>query len=137
MRVRRFLGIGAAVVLVIFAAFSVLAASLRDQLFDFEMKPLDHWVQSGGDIKAVQAEVVKPCGKLIMSQAGAFERLQLITFYRSEFDFRVDVCVKMTVNRRYPQPEFQNSNVEHMICGDKNSFHEVFRHLCQRSGLPT
>ncbi len=72
---------------------------------------------------------------LVWTQAGAFERLELMTIYRDEFDFRVDVCTKMTVNRVYKQPEFENPEMVNTICADINPYHELFLRLCSRSGL--
>jgi hypothetical protein len=62
------------------------------------MHRLDDWVSNGGNVKTIQAE---DCGKLILTQASVVELLELLIFHRDEFDFRVDVCTKMTVNRAY------------------------------------
>jgi hypothetical protein len=96
--------------------FTVAFAVLRDHLYNLYVHRLDTWVSSGGDAKTVQSELVEPCGKLVLTQAGSFERLELLTFYRDEFDFRVDVCVKITANRLYKQPEFEKPEMAALIC---------------------
>jgi hypothetical protein len=108
---------------------------IRDRLFDLNMGKLDSWVKSGGTVDTVQSKVVETCGNLVLGQAGAIERLQLLTFYGDELDFRIDVCVKMTVNRLYKQPEFEKPELVNMICDDPKPFHELFPRLCSRSGL--
>jgi hypothetical protein len=135
MKIGRILSIGAGFIFVILALFSIVMAIIRDGLFDIGMEHLDSWVANGANLKTLQSQVVEPCGNIIITQAGWFERLELMTIYRSEFDIRVAVCTKMTVNRRYPQPEFKNAKLEYLICDDPNPYHEVLRHLCQRSGL--
>jgi hypothetical protein len=115
--------------------FVVLPTMMRDGYYKYYTSRLDDWVAKGGDAHTVQTQVVETCGKLIMSQAGIVERFQLVTFYRDEFDFRVDVCTKMTANRIYKQPEFEKPEVVAMICDDPHPFHELFGRLCRRSGL--
>jgi hypothetical protein len=128
------IGLVATVALVI-VIISFAQAVFRDSFFDLYTKRLDAWVSTGGDIKTVQSEVLETCGKLVLTQAGAFERIQLLTFYRDEFDFRVDVCLKMTANRLYKQPEFEKPEMVTMICDDPRPYHELFNRLCRRSGL--
>jgi hypothetical protein len=87
------------------------------------------------DTAAIQARmrpVVQTCGKLMMATATAQQRVTFLTTDRGEFDFRVDVCTKMTVNRLHAQPEFQKPELVRAIC---NSSILVFRQLCVRSGL--
>ncbi len=104
---------------------------------------LDAWVARGPvfqpgvqvDQAAFQARVqpmVETCGKLIMVTATPQQRVTFQTTERSEFDFRVDVCSKMTINRIHEQPEFQKPELVRQIC---NSTIPVFRELCVRSGL--
>jgi hypothetical protein len=40
------------------------------------------------------------------------------TTQREEFDFRVDVCAKSTVNRSHHQPEFDDPKLIQAICDD-------------------
>jgi hypothetical protein len=135
LKIKTFIVAALVIVALVIVVGSFTLAVFRDALFDLYTKRLDAWVSSGGDVKTGQTEVVETCGKLVLSQAGAFERMQLLTFYRAEFDFRVDVCLKMTANRLYKQPEFEKPEMVAMICDDPRPYHELFRRLCQRSGL--
>jgi hypothetical protein len=114
---------------------TVTLAVFRDSLFDLYMRRLDSWASIGGDARTVQSELVETCGRLVLTQAGGFERMEFLTFARDEFDFRVDVCVKITANRLYKQPEFEKPEIVMLICDDPRPTHELFRRLCYRSGL--
>lgn len=94
---------------------------------------LDDWVQRGGPFDEVQNTLVVTCGKLVTLEATPEEREGFLTIQKNEFDFRVDVCVKMIANRVYPQPEFQKKELVSSIC-DKSRI-ELFATLCKRSGL--
>lgn len=120
---------------VAFIVTSVALAVFRDKLFDFYMQRLDGWVEAGGDPQTVEAVVIESCGRLVMSQAGWFERVQLATTYRDEYAFRLDVCTKMTVNRLYKQPELEEPELVRMICGDTHPYHELLVRLCKHDGL--
>lgn len=85
-----------------------------------------------GPINNVQSDVVASCGKLVLTQATPIELARLLTIDRSDFDFRVDVCTKMTVNRVYKQSIFENVNLVAKTCDGKD---ELFPRLCARSGL--
>ena len=84
------------------------------------LSALDNWVSDGGNINTIQSIVVGYCGKLVMITVDSEERVALSTTDRDEFYFRVDVCTKLTVNRVYPQPEFEKLETIKTIC-DKNS----------------
>jgi hypothetical protein len=118
-----------------FVASMLVLSVFRDRLFDLYTHRLDDWVSSDGKVATIQSAVVENCGKLVLTQAGVFERLQLLTFDRDEFDFRVDICTKMTVNRLYKQPEFDKPEMVSKICDNENAYYELFRRLCSRSGL--
>ena len=81
----------------------------------------------------LEKEVVEPCGKLVMVTASAIENATFLTTNREEFDFRVDVCVKMAVNRIYPQPEFESPEIVGMICDDHSV--PLFEGLCLFHGI--
>ena len=123
------------VVLLLVLAIALVPIFVRTKLFDIYTGRLDAWVKNGGQIEVVQKQVVESCGMLVWTQARAFERLQLMTIYRDEFDFRVDVCTKMTVNRIHKQPEFEKPQIITLICDDTNPYHELFGRLCRKSGL--
>jgi hypothetical protein len=71
--------------------------------------------------------VVETCGKLVMLTTDTLEKIALATTQREEFHFRVDVCTKMTVNRVYPQPEFEKKEIIVMICDESKVM--LFRKL--------
>ena len=102
------------------------ARGLEDKYF----QTLNSWVERRGPIEEVQGTVVATCGELVMLNADPAERARLSTTDREEFHFRVDVCTKMTVNRVYPQPEFENRELVSRICNNA-----AFATLCRRSGL--
>jgi hypothetical protein len=135
MTVRNIIRVLLVLITVTVGIFFLAVSAFRDKLFDLYMHRLDTWVSNGGNLKTIQSEVVENCGQLILSQVGFVEDVQLSTFYRDEFDFRVDVCAKMTVNRLYKPPEFEKPEIVDTICDDKNPYHELFRRLCRRSGL--
>jgi len=94
---------------------------------------LDDWVKGGGTNSEVQTRVVENCGKLVMITVGGSERAALSTTRREDFHFRVDVCVKTTVHRVHPQPEFSDPVVIRTICRDSDV--ALFRDLCVKANL--
>lgn len=106
-----------------------VATQLEEKYFE----SLNTWVSRGGPVGEVQGVVVQTCGRLVMLNATSWEKIRLLTTGREDFDFRVDVCTKMTANRVYPQPEFQKKEVVSMVC-DKPGV-GLFSKLCTRSGL--
>jgi len=126
---------------------SVVLAPIQDPtqrvLEEKYFAELDAWVARGPmfragekeDAVAIKARVqplVQTCGKLMMATATPQQRAAFLTTERHEWDFRVDVCTKMTVNRLHEQPEFQKPELVQAIC---NSTIPVFGRLCVRSGL--
>ena len=113
--------------------YGAAALATPDKLEAEYYRRLDDWVARGGPIPEVQDTVVQTCGKLVMWTATATEKLAFTTTRRDDFDFRVDVCVKLTVNRIHPQPEFEKPHLVKMICDESNI--KVFVALCERGGL--
>jgi hypothetical protein len=107
--------------------------SLAQDLEKRYLSTLDEWVAKGGPVSEIQERVVGTCGKLILAAASPSERVTLSTTQRDEFDFRVDVCSKMTVHRVHKQPEFENREIIKNICGG-NSL-PIFKRLCKHSGI--
>ncbi|WP_428634502.1 hypothetical protein [Sedimenticola sp.] len=93
---------------------------------------LDEWVAKGGD-PAKSAEVKKNCEELALEMAPSNERMQLKTSLRREYVFRVDTCVKMTMNRAHPKPRFVEREEIMDLC--KETEVPLFPLLCRRSGL--
>jgi hypothetical protein len=119
--------------------FTVLATvahadkSVTEQLEEKYFQTLDGWVKKGGPVNEVQDTVVKTCGKLVMLTASNSEKTSLSTTQRDQFHNRVDVCTKMTINRVYPQPEFEKKEIVRMICDESKE--SLFKKLCQRYGF--
>jgi len=90
---RRIIAMLVVLVLASLILITLVLAVFRDRLFDLYMRRLDSWVTAGGNAETVQSELVDTCGSMVLTQAGGFERIQLLTFYLDEFDFRVNVCV--------------------------------------------
>lgn len=107
--------------------------TLTDKLEDKYFSVLDGWVERGGKINEYQSVVLETCGKLVMVTANASEVVTLTTTQREEFDFRVDVCAKTTVNRSHHQSEFDDPKIIQAICDDSKVL--LLRKLCNRSGL--
>lgn len=116
----------------------LLISLASERLSNKQIAALDFWAarpaaKTFDDVlPTVNAEVMPACGELAFAQATALERLWLITFGRDELDFRVDVCVKMTVNRNYPQPEFLDTALVGQICGGKT---RIFERICKHNGF--
>ena len=107
--------------------------TLADKLEDKYFSVLDGWVELGGRVNEYQSVVLETCGKLVMVTANASEVVTLTTTQREEFDFRVDVCAKTTVNRSHHQSEFDDPKIIQAICDDSKVL--LLRKLCNRSGL--
>lgn len=97
------------------------------------LSTLDAWVAKDGPVSDIQDTVIGTCGKLVLVAATASEKVALSTTQRAEFDFRVDVCAKMTVNRVHKQPEFEKPEILKSICGDSSL--ALFKRLCKHSGI--
>src|SRR6201987_758801 len=114
----RYLAYLALLLFILVIGYGLLLSAFRDRLFTLYTQQLNAWVAGGGDIQVLQSQVVETCGKRVITQAGLAEQLTLISFYSDEFDYRVDVCTKMTVNRVHTQPAFATPELVDMICGD-------------------
>lgn len=116
-------GVAGAWLIVVFFMTTVYS----EALFNLYVGRLDKWVASRAPMSSVQSDVVENCGKLTMTQAGFFGYITLSTFNRSELDFRVDVCSKITVNRAYKQPEFENKKIVQLLCDGSQP---LFKRFC-------
>ncbi|MDO8838231.1 MAG: hypothetical protein Q7V31_04830 [Parvibaculum sp.] len=122
-----------------FAYAVCIAASLNgcseqsnNEISDEYLSQLDLWVDQGGEINEIQTELVEPCGKLVMAKGSTADRAAYISTRQEDFHMMVDICVKLTVHRVYPQPEFENPKIVATICGAKD---ELLTNLCDRSSL--
>ena len=107
--------------------------TLTDKLEDKYFFVLDGWVDRGGKVNEYQSVVLETCGKRVMVTANASEAVAFTTTQREEFDFRVDVCAKTTVNRSHHHTEFDGPKLIQAICDDNKVI--LFGKLCKRSGL--
>jgi len=90
--------------------------SAIDQVKEKYLGQLDQWASQGGDVDIVQSAVVQPCGRLVMLMATKQQLKGYLTNERETFDFRVDTCVKMAVNKVHGQPEFSNAEIVDALC---------------------
>lgn len=120
----------------LFAVNSSMASTertLTEKLEEKYLSALDGWVVRGGKVNELQDIVMQTCEKLVMATANASEAITFTTTRGEEFDFRVNVCAKTTVNRVHHQPEFDDPKLIQMICDEGNV--ALLRKLCKRSGL--
>ena len=110
-------------------AGKTLTGKLEDKYFSV----LDGWVKRGGKVNEYQSIVLETCGKLVMVTSNAAEAVAFTTTQKEEFDFRVDVCAKTTVNRSHHQSEFDDPKIIQAICDDSKV--PLLRKLCNRGGL--
>lgn len=112
-----------------------LSSEMSAQLRDLYLSQLDAWVTGGGNVADVQNRVVETCGRLIMVTASASEAVAFLNERREDLDLRVDVCMKLTVTRAHPQPEFAKPEIRKIVCEDMPKKQAVFESLCKRAGL--
>jgi len=121
------------IIIFVILIFTVnLNASAVEEVEKSYFKNLDSWVKNGGNKKTIQDIVIKNCGKLVMITTDSTEKVKLSTIQKDEFNYRLDVCAKMTVNRIYPQPEFKNPKIIKSICEDNIV---LFKKLCKQNGF--
>jgi hypothetical protein len=97
------------------------------------LNALDLWVKNGGPVSEVQSRVVDNCTKLALTTVDLAEWAALMTKRRDELNFRIDICVKATIHRVRPQPEFSNPMFVEMVCRDSKVLH--YRELCSKAHL--
>ena len=134
MKLGRIVVLAVCAIAAIYLVASLAMWAYRGRLFDLYTHRLEEWATAGGDATRAQ-DLVESCGWLVITQARWLERLELVTVYRQEFDFRVDACVKIAANRLYRQPELERPEIVRMVCDDQNPFHELLPRLCRWAGL--
>lgn len=86
---------------------------------------LDSYANSTKIGKAGGQIIFDTCGKLTLSTASYIEKAAFTAgFKQEEYDFRVNVCAKATINSVHPQPEFssKNKDITDQICAEDKSF---------------
>ena len=100
----------------------------------FYFSQLQKWIDKGGKVETVQAEVIAPCSKLVTLTATSAENASFLSKTNiKEYDFRAGFCMKATVNMIHPQPEFKNRRKIESVCREKIKF---FKIVCQYFKLP-
>ena len=86
-------------------------------------------------IKVAATELPFICSKLVTSYALAAGKAPNSSQEdREDWDFNADFCVKATIHRRFPQPEFKNPRIVDMLCNKKRDY-EFNYNLCKRAGV--
>lgn len=123
--------VGVIFVLLTFAVVHTepFASKLEETYF----QRLDEWARGKGAIEEVNTVIVPTCGRLVTVLSTTAENVGFLSTHRDDWDFRIDVCAKMTANRVHHQPEFEKPETVEMICDQSKV--ELFTKLCRRSGL--
>ncbi len=105
-------------------------ASTAEEMY---FQTLDEWVRRKGAIEEVNTVIAPTCGRLVSLLSTMTENVGFLSIRRDDWDFRLDVCVQMTVNRVYPQPFLQKPEVIEVTCHKNNG--RFFTTMCRRSGF--
>jgi hypothetical protein len=112
--------------LTITAAFALVStAAFADSLEQQYWNTLDKYAASTQLAQEDGQIIFDTCSKLVMLTATYVEKAAFSAgFKQEEYDFRVNVCGKATVNMVHPQPEFsiQNKDITDQICINDGSF---------------
>jgi hypothetical protein len=110
------------------------------KLIDLYWSQLDAWAANRTATKRELIEIATKelpaiCGKLVSGYALASGKSPISSREdREEFNFNSDFCVKATVHRRFPQPEFENPQIVEMLC-EQHKRYEFNHNLCKRAGV--
>ena len=94
---------------------------------------LDSWIPRGGRMEEVNSLVGPACATLVTLYASPSERKAFPTKLREEWDYRVGFCVKGTVHRQHPQPEFENKELLDTLCAPGPN--KIWSVMCRRAGV--
>ena len=103
----------------------VSTAAFADSLEQQYWKTLDNYAASTQMVQEDGQIIFDTCSKLVVLTATYVEKAAFSAgFKQEEYDFRVNVCAKATVNMVHPQPEFskQNKDITDQICINDGSF---------------
>jgi len=110
------------------------------KFIDLYWSQLDAWAENKTATKKELIEIAvrdlpQICGKLVTGYALASGKSPNSSKEdREEWDFNSDFCVKATIHRRFPQPEFENPKVIEMLC-ERHRKYEFNYNLCKRAGV--
>lgn len=110
-----------ATVSLVFAGAAADAGSLEQRYWDV----LDRYAASSQITQEDAQLIFDTCSKLTVITASYLEKAAFTAgFKQEEYDFRVNVCAKATVNMVQPQPEFasRNKHITDQICSNDGSF---------------
>lgn len=116
------------------------AAAAAKKLIPTYWAQLDAWAENRTATKqelinSATKDLPVTCGKLVTSYAlTSGKSPSKIDEDREEWNFNSDFCVKATVHRRFPQPEFENPKILDAIC-HKQKQYEFNYNLCKRAGV--
>ena len=125
-----------AALVVILLPIHVAAQTSNDELqrlVEFYLDQLDDWTEVG-DMTQVKANVVEPCGKMILLAADRDKQVKYLRDNASRFDQKVELCTAMTLHRLERRAELTAA----YEAGDLAELCEigpVWSELCARAGL--
>ena len=121
------------VIFVLLALTVVQIEPFASKLEEMYFQRLDEWVRAKGAIQEVNTVIVPTCGRLVLLLSTIPENVGFLSTQREDWDFHVDMCVQMTVNRVYPQPFLKKAEVIEEICHKNKG--RFFATMCRRSGF--
>ena len=116
------------------------AAAAAKKLIPNYWAQLDAWAENRVATKeelivAATKDLPMICNKLVTGYALASGKSPNTSGEdREEWNFNSDFCVKATVHRRFPQPEFENPKILDAICYKQKDY-EFNYNLCKRAGV--
>ena len=108
------------------------SAAFADSLEQQYWNKLDGYAASSRIAQEDGQVIFDTCGKLVLLTATYLEKAAFSAgLKQEEYDFRVNVCGKATVNMVLPQPEFSepNKDITDQICNKDGSF--IYK-VCKR-----
>ena len=111
-----------------------------DRLIALYWSQLDEWAESKETDREKLIEkgltlLPEACSNLVMAYwVGSGRSMAMNSEERSEWEFNVDLCMKATMHRHFPQPEFENKQIVKLLCHDNKDYDFNYQ-LCERAGL--
>jgi hypothetical protein len=67
----------ATIVALLFVGIALPTIIFRSHIYNMYLGKLDRWVADGGPVQSIEAEIVEPCGKIVLTQYGVWEVISL------------------------------------------------------------